>query len=175
MNITVYLGANQASSDRFISATKELGEFIGKRGDTLVYGGSKMGMMGILADSVLASGGKVIGVEPRVFVENELQHGAITELIVTEDMQERKAKMIELGDAFIALPGGTGTLDEISEVMSLVSLNIIDSPCILCNIDGYFNGRKALLETMISYDLSSEKRQSRIHFVSSISEIGELI
>ncbi len=175
MNITVYLGANQASSDRFISATKELGEFIGKRGDTLVYGGSKMGMMGILADSVLASGGKVIGVEPRVFVENELQHGAITELIVTEDMQERKAKMIELGDVFIALPGGTGTLDEISEVMSLVSLNIIDPPCILCNIDGYFNGLKALLETMISYDLSSEKRQSRIHFVSSISEIGELI
>ncbi len=175
MNITVYLGANQASSDRFISATKELGEFIGKRGDTLVYGGSKMGMMGILADSVLASGGKVIGVEPRAFVENELQHDAITELIVTEDMQERKAKMIELGDAFIALPGGTGTLDEISEIMSLVSLNVIDSPCILCNIDGYFNGLKALLETMISYDLSSEKRQSRIHFVSSISEIGELI
>ena len=96
MNITVYLGANQASSDRLISATKELGAFIGKRGDTLVYGGSKMGMMGILADSVLASGGKVIGVEPRVFVENEFQHSGITELIVTEDMQERKAKMIEL-------------------------------------------------------------------------------
>ena len=175
MNITVYLGANQVNSDRLISATKELGAFIGKRGDTLVYGGSKMGMMGILADSVLASGGKVIGVEPRVFVENEFQHSGITELIVTEDMQERKAKMIELGDAFIALPGGTGTLDEISEIMSLVSLNVIDSPCILYNIDGYYNGLKELLDKMISYDLSSEKRQSRIHFVSSISEIGELI
>ena len=175
MNITVYLGANQASSDRLISATKELGAFIGKRGDTLVYGGSKMGMMGILADSVLASGGKVIGVEPRMFVENEFQHSGITELIVTEDMQERKAKMIELGDAFIALPGGTGTLDEISEIMSLVSLGIIDRPCILYNIDGYYDGLKELLDKMISYDLSSEKRQSGIHFVSSISEIGELI
>ena len=175
MNITVYLGANQASSDRLISATKELGAFIGKRGDTLVYGGSKMGMMGILADSVLASGGKVIGVEPRMFVENEFQHSGITELIVTEDMPERKAKMIELGDAFIALPGGTGTLDEISEIMSLVSLDIIDSPCIVYNVDGYYNGLKDLLDKMISYDLSSESRQNRIHFVSSISEIGELI
>jgi uncharacterized protein (TIGR00730 family) len=175
MNITVYLGANQASSGRFISATKELGVFIGKRGDTLVYGGSKMGMMGILADSVLASGGKVIGVEPRMFVENEFQHSDITELIVTEDMPERKAKMIELGDAFIALPGGTGTLDEISEIMSLVSLGIIDSPCILYNIDGYYDGLKELLDKMISYDLSSERRQSRIHFVSSISEIEGLL
>ena len=175
MNITVYLGANQAKSDRLISATKELGAFIGKRGDTLVYGGSKMGMMGILADSVLASGGKVIGVEPRMFVEKEFQHSDITELIVTEDMPERKTKMIELGDAFIALPGGTGTLDEISEIMSLVSLNIIDSPCILCNIDGYYDGLKELLDKMISYDMSSENRQSRIHFVSSISEIGELL
>ena len=175
MNITVYLGANQASSDRMISATKELGAFIGKRGDTLVYGGSKMGMMGILADSVLASGGKVIGVEPRMFVENEFQHSGITELIVTEDMPERKAKMIELGDAFIALPGGTGTLDEISEIMSLVSLNVIDSPCILYNIDGYYNGLKELLDKMISYDLSSKIRQSRIHFVSSISEIEGLL
>ena len=175
MNITVYLGANQVNSDRLISATKELGAFIGKRGDTLVYGGSKMGMMGILADSVLASGGKVIGVEPRMFVENEFQHSGITELIVTEDMPERKAKMIELGDAFIALPGGTGTLDEISEIMSLVSLNVIDSPCILYNIDGYYNGLKELLDKMISYDLSSKIRQSRIHFVSSISEIEGLL
>ena len=175
MNITVYLGANQVNSDRLISATKELGAFIGKRGDTLVYGGSKMGMMGILADSVLASGGKVIGVEPRMFVEKEFQHSDITELIVTEDMPERKAKMIELGDAFIALPGGTGTLDEISEIMSLVSLNIIDTPCILCNIDGYYDGLKELLDKMISYDLSSKNRQSRIHFVSSISEIEILL
>jgi len=175
MNITVYLGANRGNSDRFRSAVEELGAFIGKRGDTLVYGGSKMGMMGILADSVLASGGSVIGVEPRMFVENEFQHSDITELIVTKDMPERKAKMIELGDAFIALPGGTGTLEEISEIMSLVSLNIVDSPCILYNIDGYYNGLKELLDTMISYDLSSKRRQNGINFVSSISEIEELL
>ena len=110
-----------------------------------------------------------------MYVENEFQHNAITQLIVTEDMPERKAKMIELGDAFTAFPGGTGTLDEISEIMSLVSLNIIDSPCILYNLDGYFNGLKQLLDTMISYGLSSEKRQKGIHFVSSISELEELL
>ena len=175
MNITVYLGANPGNSDRLRSAAEELGAFIGKRGDTLIYGGSKMGLMGVLADSVLASGGSVIGVEPRVFVENEFQHSAITQLIVTEDMPERKAKMKELGDAFIAFPGGTGTLDEISEIMSLVSLNIIDQPCILYDLDGYYSGLRELLDTMISYGLSSESRQNGIHFVSSISEIEELL
>ncbi|MBQ3379876.1 MAG: TIGR00730 family Rossman fold protein [Clostridia bacterium] len=175
MNITVYLGSNTGNSDRFISAIKELGAFIGQRGDTLVYGGSKIGLMGILADSVLASGGPVIGVEPQMFVDEELQHSAITELIVTENMSERKAKMIELGDAFIAFPGGLGTLEEISEIMSLVSLGIIDSPCILYDLDGYYNCLKELLDTMISYELSSKRKQKDIRFVSSISEIEEIL
>ncbi len=134
-----------------------------------------MGLMGVLADSVLASGGSVIGVEPQMFVDKEFQHDAITKLIVTENMSERKEKMIELGDAFIAFPGGTGTLEEISEIMSLVSLNIIDSPCILYNLEGYYNGLKDLLDTMISYGLSSKTRQQGIRFVSSISEIEELL
>lgn len=175
MNITVYLGANQGNDDKFIMAIKKLGECIGKNGDTLIYGGSKSGLMGILADSVLASGGLVIGVEPKMFIESELQHEDITELIVTDNLAERKAKMIELGDAFIAFPGGTGTLEEISEIMSLVSLNLIDSPCIIYNLDGYYDGLKELLNTMIKYGLSSEDRQKGIYFANSISEIEEVI
>lgn len=175
MNITVYLGANQGNDDKFKAAIEELGAFIGKRGDTLVYGGSKAGLMGMLADSVLASGGLVIGVEPQMFVEKELQHAAITKLIVTKDMPERKAKMIELGDAFIAFPGGTGTLEEITEVMSIVSLNMMDAPCILYNLDGYYDGLKMLLDTMISYELSSRERQKGIYFVNSISEMEEIL
>lgn len=175
MNITVYLGANQGNNDRLRVALEELGAFIGKRGDTLIYGGSKAGLMGLLADSVLAAGGRVIGVEPQMFIEKEFQHEAITKLIVTRDMPERKAKMIELGDAFIAFPGGTGTLEEIAEVMSLVSLKLMDSPCILYNLDGYYNGLKELLNTMISYGLSSEERQKGIYFADSISEIEEIL
>lgn len=110
-----------------------------------------------------------------MFVEKELQHNALTKLIVTADMPERKAKMVELGDAFIGFPGGTGTLEEITEIMSLVSLKLIDSPCILYNLDGYYEGLKELLDTMISYELSSKERQEGIFFASSIFEIEEIL
>ena len=175
MNVTVYLGANRGNDDKFMTAIKKLGEFIGKKGDTLIYGGSRTGLMGILADSVLASGGQVIGVEPKMFIESQFQHDGITELIVTKDLSERKAKMIELGDAFIAFPGGTGTLEEIAEIMSLVSLKLIDVPCIIYNLDGYYDGLKELLNTMLAYGLSSEDRQKGIYFANSISEIEELL
>ena len=175
MNITVYLGANYGNHDKFKKAVQELGSFIGTRGDTLVYGGSKSGLMGVLADSVLASNGKVIGVEPQMFINQQVQHESISQLIITKDMPERKAKMIELGDAFIAFPGGTGTLEEIAEIMSLVSLNQIDSLCILYNLDGYYDGLKELLNTMISCGLSSESRQKGIYFAENISEIEKIL
>jgi len=122
MKITVYLGASEGNDPALKTAVQELGRWIGQSGNALVYGGSRSGLMGLLADSVLAAGGQVTGVEPRFFVEQELQHNGLTELIVTENMAQRKAKMIELGDAFVAFPGGTGTLEEIAEVMSMVSL-----------------------------------------------------
>ena len=130
MNITVYLGANKGIDDTFSIAVRELGKWIGANGHTLIYGGSKTGLMGELAESVLMEGGRVTGVEPQFFVEAEVQYDEITELIVTKDMTERKTKMIELGDAFIAFPGGTGTLEEITEVMSKLSLNQLSAPCI---------------------------------------------
>ena len=121
MNITVYLGASAGNDPAFLPAVQELGNWIGANGHALVYGGSKSGLMGALADSVLEAGGHVTGVEPSFFIEAEFQHDGIDDLIVTSDMAERKAKMIELGDAFIAFPGGTGTLEEIDEVKSAVS------------------------------------------------------
>lgn len=175
MNVTVYLGANEGNDESFRIALEELGKLIGKRGDTLVYGGSKTGLMGIIADTVLAFGGKVIGVEPQMFMEQDVQHNGLTQLIVTKDMPERKTKMIELGDAFIAFPGGTGTLEEISEVMSLISLNRIDSQCMLYNLNGYYDGLKEQLNTMIKYGFSSEERQMRIHFVSDIFGIEKIL
>ena len=93
--------------------------------------------MGELAQSVLAAGGKVIGVEPQFFMDEGLQYDGLTELIVTRDMAQRKAEMIRRGDAFIAFPGGTGTLEEIAEVMSKVSLGQLDAPCILYDLNGY--------------------------------------
>ena len=111
--------------------------------------------MGRLADSVLTAGGEVTGVEPQFFIDSEVQYDGLTKLIVTKDMTERKTRMIELGDAFIAFPGGTGTLEEIAEVMSKVSLGHLDAPCILYDLDDYYAGLKALLAHMVETGLSS--------------------
>ena len=163
MHITVYLGANCGTDPHLAQAVRELGAWIGAAGHTLVYGGA------------LAQGGSVIGVEPECFMAQELQYDGLTQLIVTRSMAERKAKMIQLGDAFIAFPGGTGTLEEITEVMSQVSLGQLSAPCILYDLDGYYRHLKALLDHMISAGLSSSERQQGIHFARSLSEIQALL
>ena len=175
MNITVYLGANEGNDPRLRKSVEELGAWIGSNRNALVYGGSKSGLMGAIADSVLQAGGEVTGIEPQFFIENELQHDGLTKLIVTKDMSERKAKMIELGDAFIAFPGGTGTLEEITEVMSKVSLKHLDAPCILYNLNGYYDDLKALLAKMIDKGLSSKERQEGIYFAENLDEIKKIL
>lgn len=131
--------------------------------------------MGEIAKSVLAAGGEATGVEPQFFIDKGFEYGGLTRLIVTKDMSERKAKMIELGDAFIAFPGGTGTLEEISEIMSKVSLNQLDAPCILYNLDGYYNSLKELLNHMIEKGLSSEERQKGIYFADTLEDIVKIL
>ena len=174
MNITVYLGANEGNDPFFKEAVRELGAWIGTNGNTLVYGGSKSGLMGELAESVLQVGGKVIGVEPQFFIDAGFLYEDVTNLIVTNDMSERKAKMIELGDAFIAFPGGTGTLEEIAEIMSKVSLGHLDAPCILYNLNGYYDSLRDLLRHMIEKDLSTEERQQGIYFAENLEQIKEI-
>lgn len=175
MNITVYLGAFQGNDPLLGDAVRELGTWIGESGNSLVYGGSKSGLMGEIAKSVLSAGGKVTGVEPEFFIEKNLQYEALTNIIITKDIPQRKKKMIELGDAFIAFPGGTGTLEEITEVMSMVSLKRINAPCILYNLNGYYNGLKTLLNHMIEMGLSTENRQQGIYFAENLSKIKELL
>lgn len=109
------------------------------------------------------------------FIDAEFQYDGLTELIVTKDMSERKNKMIELGDAFIAFPGGTGTLEEIAEIMSKVSLGHLDAPCILYNLNGYYDGLKALLSHMIDMGLSTTERQEGIYFVENLDEIKQIL
>lgn len=175
MNITVYLGANEGKDATLKMAVRELGTWIGESGNRLIYGGSKSGLMGELAESVLQAGGEVIGVEPQFFIDMEYQYDEITELIVTKDMTERKTKMIELGDVFIAFPGGTGTLEEIAEVMSKVSLKHLTAPCILYNLNDYYDGLQILLRHMTEMGLSSPERQEGIYFAKDLSEIREII
>ena len=175
MNITVYLGANEGNDPSLRKEVRELGTWIGESGNRLVYGGSKSGLMGEIAESVLQAGGEVTGVEPQFFIDMEYQYDAITELIVTKDMTERKTKMIELGDVFIAFPGGTGTLEEIAEVMSKVSLKHLEAPCILYNLNGYYDSLKALLDKMIEKGLSTPQRQRGIRFAANLEEITTIL
>ena len=159
MNITVYLGANSGNDPTLESSVRELGRLIGKSGNALVYG----------------AGGEVTGVEPQFFIDKGYEYDEITTLIVTRDMTERKTKMIELGDAFIAFPGGTGTLEEISEIMSKVSLKQLAAPCILYNLNGYYDHLKALLAHMIDMGLSTPERQEGIYFAETLDDIRAIL
>ena len=165
MNITVYLGANEGNDPSLRKAVQELGTWIGASGNALVYGGSKTGLMGEIAKSVLDAGGNVTGVEPQFFMDEGFQYDGLTEL----------NKMIELGDAFIAFPGGTGTLEEIAEIMSKVSLKQLDAPCILYNLNGFYKDLKALLNHMIEMGLSSKERQEGIYFAESLEQIKHIL
>ena len=175
MNITVYLGANEGNDPELKDAVRELGTWIGESGNSLVYGGSKCGLMGELAESVLMAGGEVTGVEPQFFIDAGYEYDAITRLIVTQDMTERKTKMIELGDAFIAFPGGTGTLEEISEVMSKVVLGHTDKPCIIYNLNGYYDHLRDLLSEMVSHGLADEKKLGGISFAADLDGIKRIL
>ena len=175
MNITVYCGSALGTNPHFEQAARELGTWIGSNGHSLVYGGSSVGIMGIVSGAALACGGTVIGVEPRFFIEAGVAQHDLTELIVVETMSERKAKMVELGDAFIALPGATGTLEEISEIMSRVRLGISHEPCMLLNIDGFYNQLASQLDTAVANGFMEQRERDAIKFPTSVEEAIALL
>lgn len=137
--LTVYCGSNFGETPAYYQAAKALGNHLAKHDITLVYGGGNVGLMGAIADSVLANHGKAIGVIPQFLADKEVAHTGLTELIFTPDMATRKLKLIELGDAFIALPGGIGTFEELFEVLSLAQLRQHKKPIGVLNIDGFFD------------------------------------
>lgn len=141
--LAVYCGSRLGDSPQFAAAAQALGEALGRHGDTLVYGGGRVGLMGIVADATLAAGGRVVGVIPQALMAREVGHRGLNELIVVETMHERKQAMAERADAFVALPGGIGTLEELYEVWSWQQLGYHDKPVALLNVDGFYD---ALLE-----------------------------
>ena len=175
MNVTVYLGACEGNDPSLKEAVRKLGTRIGESGNRLVYGGSKSGLMGVLAKSAKNNGARVIGVEPQFFIDAGFVNDDVDELYVTQTMSERKNKMIELGDAFIAFPGGTGTLEEISEVMAKCALRHLSAPCILFDLNDYYEGLRIQLKKMIDLGLSSKERLKDIRFVKTLDEIIDLL
>lgn len=137
-SIAVFCGSKSGADPRFTQETADLGKRMAQQNKTLVYGGGKRGLMGLLADAVMAHGGKVIGVIPKVLLEWETQHTGITQLHIVEDMHARKKMMYELCDVAIVLPGGNGTLDELFEMLTWNNLNIHSKKIILLNIGGFY-------------------------------------
>jgi uncharacterized protein (TIGR00730 family) len=148
-SVCVYCGSRFGDSPRFEAAARELGTLIARDGAELVYGGGKVGLMGTVADAALAAGGRVFGVIPQALMEREVGHAGLSELRVVHTMHERKMAMAERAQAFVALPGGIGTLEEIYEMWSWQQLGYHDKPVALLNVDGYYD---ALLEfTRVSH------------------------
>ncbi len=175
MNITVYCGANEGNKEIYRQKTAQFGAWIAQRKDTLVYGGGNVGLMGTIADAVLKNKGKAIGVIPRFLMERELAHDHLTQRIVVESMTQRKLKMIELGDCYIALPGGPGTLEEISEVVSWARVGKNSCPCIFFNIGGAYDSLKNYYDDMADNGFLSAHDRSKVLFTDSLEEMDRFI
>ena len=149
-SVAVYCGSNPGNHTDYAEAARSLAQSLAKQNITLIYGGAKVGLMGIVADEVLAKGGKAIGILPKHLEEIGVAHPKLDELHLVEDMHERKAKMASLADAFIALPGGIGTLEEIIEVWTWSKMGLHNKPCGFLNTRGYYNHLQSFIDHMIS-------------------------
>jgi uncharacterized protein (TIGR00730 family) len=144
--VCVFCGSSPGARPAYAEATAEVARLLVEDGIGVVYGGGQVGLMGVLADTVMAVGGEAIGVMPRALVDREIGHTEITELRVVESMHERKALMAELSDAFLALPGGAGTLEELFEVYTWAQLGLHHKPCGLLDVEGYYDGLVGFLD-----------------------------
>ena len=175
MRITVFCGANNGKSELYKENAIELGKWIANKNHTLVYGGGKIGLMGVIADTVLENSGEVIGIMPQFLVDREISHTGITEFVIVDDMSERKTQLVDLGDAFIALPGGPGTLEEISQVISWVRVGKKDAPCILMNVNGYYDFLEQYFDKIVEDGFLTKEDRKRTLFTDSIDEMEEFI
>lgn len=147
LSLCVYCGSRAGDLPAFATAAHELGTLIGRAGGRLVYGGGRVGLMGRVADATLAAGGRVLGVIPQALMEREVGHRGLTELVVVQTMHERKQRMAEAADAFIALPGGIGTLEELYEMWSWQQLGYHDKPVALLNVADYYDALLVFMRT----------------------------
>ena len=178
MNITVYCGALSGANPEYEKKARELGAWMAENGHTLVYGAGDAGMMGAVSDGVIENGGSAIGVTPNFFIKAEVTRKDLTEVIVSEGMSDRRVTMMELGDAFIALPGGTGTLDELSETAALKRIGKLgetDKPIMIYNIDGFYDKLMEFFDVILENDFFRQVDRENIIEVKNIDEIAEVI
>jgi len=171
MRWCVFCGSAPGFDPQFVAAATALGHAFAQRGVELVYGGGRVGLMGALADAVMAAGGRVTGIIPRSLAEREVAHQNVTDLRIVESMHERKAMMAALSDGFIALPGGFGTFEEFCEAVTWVQLGIQQKPCVLANLGGYYDPLVALFDRGVSTGFISESNRGIVRVVASVEEL----
>lgn len=158
--VCVFCGSRPGADPAYLEAAKAMGKAIASRGMTLVYGGAKVGLMGAVADAALAAGGQVVGIIPKSLVTKEIAHDGLTELFLTDSMHERKERMIMLSDAFVSMPGGFGTYDELFEVLTLAQIGIHDKPQGMLNVKGFFDPLVKLLEHTIAASFAAPQHSA---------------
>ncbi len=168
--VAVYCGSADGNNPAFRAEAVALGAAIAAAGLGLVYGGANVGLMGAVADAALAGGAEVIGVLPEVLVEREIAHTGLTTLELAPTMHERKARMAELADAFLVLPGGYGTLEELLEAVTWAQLGLHAKPCILINTAGYWDGLLAFLDTAVAAGFLKQKNRELLRVAGNAEE-----
>ena len=178
MNITIYCGNNTGNDPEFVKRASELGKWMAEHGHRLIFGGGKLGMMGAVSRALIEAGGEATGVTPGFFITKEEVRDDLTELIVTKQMWDRRNIMIERGDAFIALPGGTGTADEITEVMSLKRLGLLgraNKPVMIYNINGYYDNFLRFMDDMTREGFWRKEDRDNVIEVKCIEDIAHAL
>jgi uncharacterized protein (TIGR00730 family) len=173
--IAVYCGSAAGADPAFADAARVLGRTMVERGIDLVYGGGRLGLMGIVADTVLDAGGQVFGVIPQALVDHEVAHRGCTELFKVANMHERKAKMTELTDAFVALPGGIGTLDELFEAWTWNALGYHAKPFCLLNVGGFWDGLDRFMDHVRDSGFLSDARRGQLLKAETAAEAIDLL
>jgi uncharacterized protein (TIGR00730 family) len=168
--LAVYCGSSSGNDPAFAEAARALGLRMAERGIGLVYGGGRLGLMGIVADAVLEAGGEVHGVIPQALIDLEVAHTGLTELHIVQTMHERKARMTDLTDAFVAIPGGIGTMDELFEAWSWNALGYHAKPFALLNVAGFYDGLVGFCDTMAASGFLSPARRAQLMVANDIDE-----
>ncbi len=174
-SVCVFCGSAPGARPSYSAAARELGAALAEAGLTLVYGGGRLGLMGIVADAALQAGGRVVGVIPRMLIERELAHPNLTRQHVVTTMHERKTLMAEMSDAFVGLPGGMGTFDELVEIVTWAQLGLHAKPVVLANIENYFAPLYAMLDNAVAEGFVTAQSRARWRDADSVASVMRIL
>ena len=174
-SVCVFCGSAPGARPSYSAAARELGAGLARHSITLVYGGGRLGLMGIVADAALQAGGRVVGVIPRMLIERELAHPNLTRQHVVTTMHERKTLMAEMSDAFVGLPGGMGTFDELVEIVTWAQLGLHAKPVILANVEDYFSALYGMLDKAVAEGFVTAESRARWRNAESVTAVMRIL